>query len=69
MISETLKKSVLISASMEIVWSFLTDKDKLGEWYFRAEKNLTNGDAAGTLSKALEAGWGKHLEKLGLAVG
>lgn len=44
--SETsIVKTVFIDAPREIVWAYLTDKDKLGEWYHPAEENLADGDA------------------------
>ena len=39
----TMTKSVFLKASCETVWAFLTDKDKLGEWYYPAEADLTLG--------------------------
>ncbi len=39
----TITKSVFFNASRETVWSYLTDKDKLGEWYHPAVANLTAG--------------------------
>lgn len=36
----TITKTVFFNASRETVWSFLTDKDKLGQWYHPAESNL-----------------------------
>ncbi len=39
----TITKSVFFNASRETVWKFLTDKDKLGEWYHPAEANLVAG--------------------------
>ena len=44
--SETsIVKSVFIDAPREAVWEYLTDKDKLGEWYHHAEADLANGEA------------------------
>lgn len=43
MSTTTITKSVFFNASRETVWEFLTDKDKLGEWYHPAEANLENG--------------------------
>lgn len=42
--STTIAKTVFFNASKETVWSFLTDKDKLGEWYHPAESNLVEGE-------------------------
>lgn len=39
----TLTKTVMFSASSETVWAFLTDKDKLGEWFHPAEADLADG--------------------------
>jgi len=43
MTTTTITKSVFFNASRETVWKFLTDKDKLGEWYHPAEANLRSG--------------------------
>lgn len=40
----TIEKSIFLNASRETVWLFLTDKDKLGEWYHPAESDLKEGD-------------------------
>ena len=40
----TITKSVFFNASRETVWDFLTDKDKLGEWYHPAETDLAEGE-------------------------
>jgi len=43
--SETsIVKTVFIDAPREAVWEYLTDKDKLGEWYHHAEANLADGE-------------------------
>ena len=39
----TISKTVFFNASPESVWLFLTDKDKLGEWYHPAENDLEAG--------------------------
>jgi len=39
----TIHKTVFFNASRETVWSFLTDKDKLGQWYHQAEDDLADG--------------------------
>ena len=44
MSTTTLSKSIFINASRETVWSFLVDKDKLGEWYHPAERDLALGE-------------------------
>lgn len=45
MSSTTIMKTVFFNASRETVWSYLTDKDKLGEWYHPAEADLSEGEA------------------------
>lgn len=44
MTSTTIQKTVFFNAKPEVVWSFLTDKDKLGTWYHPARKNLAAGE-------------------------
>ncbi len=42
--SETnITKSVILAASREDVWEFLTDKDKLAEWFLNTETDLAVG--------------------------
>lgn len=43
MSATTITKSIFFNAPRESVWAFLTDKDKLGEWYHPAEANLVAG--------------------------
>jgi uncharacterized protein YndB with AHSA1/START domain len=40
----TITKTVFFAASRQTVWSFLTDKDKLGTWFHRAEADLAAGE-------------------------
>ncbi|MGI9425814.1 MAG: SRPBCC family protein [Hyphomicrobiaceae bacterium] len=44
MTTTTIIKTVFFDASRETVWSFLTDKDKLGAWYHPAEADLAEGE-------------------------
>ena len=39
----TITKSIFFNATREVVWAFLTDKNKLGEWYHPAEADLALG--------------------------
>ena len=39
----TINKSIFIAATREIVWDYLTDKDKLGQWFHPAAENLVEG--------------------------
>lgn len=43
MSATTINKSIFIAASREAVWEYLTDKDKLGEWFHPATENLVEG--------------------------
>jgi len=47
MTQTSLIKTVFFNASPETVWDFLTDKNKLGEWFHPAENSLSeNSDYA-----------------------
>jgi len=61
----TINKSIFLAASRETVWEYLTDKDKLGQWFHPAAEHLTEGkpytllkDAADSESKIC---WGNVL--------
>jgi uncharacterized protein YndB with AHSA1/START domain len=43
MSATAINKTIFLAASREIVWDYLTDKDKLGEWFHPAAENLTEG--------------------------
>ncbi len=65
MSTTTINKSIFLAASRETVWEYLTDKNKLGQWFHPAAENLTEGkpytllkDAADTDSKIC---WGDVL--------
>ncbi|MBL1405844.1 MAG: ATPase [Hyphomicrobiales bacterium] len=36
-------KTAFFAADKETVWAFLTDKDKLGEWFYQGDENLSDG--------------------------
>lgn len=62
----TISKSIFIDGPRETVWSFLTDKDKLGLWYHPAEADLLDGQEYKLLTKAEDGSmkplvWGKVL--------
>jgi len=50
MSTTTITKTVFFAASRETVWAFLTDKDKLGEWFHPASANLEQGQPYALLS-------------------
>lgn len=61
----TIEKSLILNAPPETVWAFLTDKDKLGDWFYAAGADLEPGQdyvlvdkAGGTDRKC----WGTVLE-------
>lgn len=62
-----LHKSIILRASRETVWSFLTDRDKLATWFHPAREDLS-GKAPYSLTKQNETGeresliWGEVLE-------
>lgn len=63
----TIIKTVLFNASPETVWLYLTDKDKLGEWYHPAEADLEEGKAYALLEHREDGSrhrliWGLVLE-------
>lgn len=39
----TIKKSIFIQASPEVVWSFIAEADKLGQWFHPAAADLEEG--------------------------
>lgn len=43
MSNDSIVKTIVLNASPETVWEYLTDKDKLGEWFHPAKESLTNG--------------------------
>jgi len=47
----TITKTIFIGASRETVRSFLTDKDKLAQWFHPAEADLIAGEYFALVSK------------------
>lgn len=43
MSTTTINKSIFLAADRETVWQYLTDKDKLGEWFHPAAESLVEG--------------------------
>jgi len=43
MSDSTIVKTIFLKADAETVWGFLTDKDKLGEWFHPANSDLAEG--------------------------
>ena len=44
MTATTLNKVIYLKASKQTVWDFLTQPDKLSEWFHKPAKTLTQGD-------------------------
>ncbi len=40
----TINKTVFFEASRETVWAFLTEKDKLAQWYHHSDRDLREGE-------------------------
>lgn len=67
MTNTTISKSIFLNASRDIVWSFLTDKDKLGDWYHPAEADLSEGSDYSLIGKNEDGTssphvWGRVIE-------
>ena len=67
--NDVISKSVFFSASRETVWSFLTDKDKLGLWFHPAEADLADQQPYALISKDADNNtskicWGTVLEMI-----
>jgi len=43
MSATTINKSIFLAAPKALVWEYLTDKDKLGQWFHPAATNLEAG--------------------------
>jgi len=52
MSNTTISKSIFLAASRDTVWEYLTDKDKLGEWFHPAAENLEQGKPYALLGDA-----------------
>lgn len=58
-----LKKTIFINSTPENVWKYLTNKDKLGEWFHAGKTNLTKGNDYQLLNKeGNKLCWGKVTE-------
>ena len=44
MADATITKTIILSASRETVWSFLTESDKMAQWFHRSDKDLSDGE-------------------------
>lgn len=60
-------KTVIFNAPRELVWAFLTDKDRLGQWYHPAEADLSEGQSYKLIGKSDDGAsktqiWGRVAE-------
>jgi len=55
MSTTVINKSIFLAASRDTVWEYLTDKDKLGQWFHPAAENLTAGKPYRLLKDAADA--------------
>ena len=39
-----IRKTIFLNASRERVWDYLTDKDRLGEWFYKGQASLSEGN-------------------------
>lgn len=65
MSTSTINKSIFLAASREVVWDYLTDKDKLAQWFHPAAENLVEGKSYALLKDRADADsklcWGEVL--------
>jgi len=65
MSTSTMTKSIFLSAPRETVWAYLTEKDKLGEWFHPADVDLVEGKPYALLGDASDSEskmcWGEVL--------
>jgi len=65
MTATTITKTVFLKAPREVVWAFLTEKDKLARWFHPAEDDLREGHAYTLLDQNADMSkicWGEVLE-------
>ncbi len=69
MLQTTITKTIFLDANPDTVWSYLTDKDKLGEWFHLAEASLAAGSDYALLGKTDDGAvvkqcWGTVVEAI-----
>jgi uncharacterized protein YndB with AHSA1/START domain len=63
----TITKTIFLNADAETVWAFLTDKDKLAEWFHPADSDLEQGSDYALIGQAddgtsVKKCWGSVVE-------
>ncbi len=65
MTATTITKTIFLATSRETVWTYLTNKDKLGEWFFAADADLVEGKPYALLGDPADSSskmcWGEVL--------
>ena len=65
MSATTISKSIFLAATKDVVWEYLTDKDKLGKWFHPAADSLQEGKSYALLADASDKDskvcWGEVL--------
>lgn len=68
MSTTTINKTIFLAANRETVWEYLTDKDKLGEWFHPATESLVEGKPYTLLGDAQDSSskmcWGDVLTSI-----
>lgn len=64
--TDTLTKTAFFPTSPETVWAFLTEKDKMGEWYHAPQSDLVEGEPYEMMMKSDDGSdmrgiWGRVL--------
>ena len=66
MSTTTINKTIFLAASPDTVWSYLTEKDKLAEWFHPSDKDLSEGQTYALLADAADVNskvcWGEVLQ-------
>jgi len=65
MTATTITKTIFLKAPRDVVWAFLTEKDKLARWFHPAENDLQEGEAYALLDQkdgVSKVCWGEVLE-------
>lgn len=52
MMNDTITKTVFFKTSPDTVWAYLTEKDRLAEWFHPAEADLADGEDYALLGKS-----------------
>ncbi len=62
MADATITKTVVLAAPRETVWAFLTDKEKLAEWFHPADADLAQGQPYHLIQDGAKVCWGQVID-------